>query len=63
MRKVIDKDLVGKTIKAIENESINVLCLKFTDGTEIKLWAEQAVATKSGMIPGIFVSDSGQYDG
>lgn len=58
MRKIQDSDLVGKTIKSIENDSVNVLRLTFTDGTSVELWAEDAVYTPMGNIPGIFVDDS-----
>lgn len=58
MRRVEPTDVVGKTIESIENSSINVLRLKFTDGTSVELWAEDAVYTPAGNIPGIFVDDS-----
>ncbi len=57
MRKIQDADMVGKTIESIENSSVNVLRLKFTDGTSVELWAEDAIHTKFGNIPGIFVED------
>lgn len=55
MRKVINSDLAGKTIKSVDASCTNVLTLSFTDGTELKLWAEVAVHTRAGVIPGIFV--------
>ena len=58
MRKIQDADVVGKTVKAVENSSVNVLRLIFTDGTSVELWAEDAVHTAFGNIPGIFVDDS-----
>lgn len=58
MRKIQDADVVGKTIQAISNESVNVLRLTFTDGTTLELWAEDAVYTPMGNIPGIFVDAS-----
>jgi hypothetical protein len=57
MRNIEEKDLVGKTIKSIDASSVNVLKLTFTDGTKLELWAEQAVHTNFGDIPGIFAED------
>ena len=57
MRKITDADLVGKTIKSIDNQAVNVLRLSFTDGTGLELWAEDAVYTSAGNIPGIFAED------
>jgi hypothetical protein len=57
MRQVREEELVGKTIKSIENEAVNVLKLIFTDGTTLELEADQAVCTSFGSIPGIFVSE------
>jgi hypothetical protein len=54
MRKVEASDLVGKTIKSIDNQSVNVLKLTFSDDTTLELWAEDAVHTQFGNIPGIF---------
>jgi hypothetical protein len=58
MREVKESDLVGKTIKSIDNGSVNVLKLEFTDGSKLELWAEQAVSTQFGDIPGIFAEDA-----
>lgn len=63
MRKIQDSDVIGKTIKSIENDSVNVLRLTFTDGTSVELWAEDAVYTPMGNIPGIFVDDSTSQTG
>jgi hypothetical protein len=57
MRPVRDSEMVGKTIKSISNKSCNVLTIYFTDETFIELWAEDAVHTPHGNIPGIFVND------
>lgn len=57
MRKPTDRDLLGKTIYTIDTKSTNVLRLNFTDGTSLELWAEMAVYTPCGSIPGIFVED------
>jgi hypothetical protein len=57
MRKIQDTDIVGKTVQSIENNAVNVLRLTFTDGTTVELWAEDAVHTQFGNIPGIFVDD------
>ncbi len=55
MREIKETDLVGKTIQSINNDCVNVLKLTFTDGTELELWAETAVRTFAGEIPGIYV--------
>lgn len=55
IREIKDTDLVGKTIESIDSTAVNCLKLKFTDGTELELWAETAVSTNYGSIPGIFV--------
>ena len=57
LRKVKPKDLVGKTIQEVDNDCTNVLKLKFTDGSKAELWAEDAVQTSYGNIPGIFIED------
>jgi hypothetical protein len=57
MRKIKKEDLVGKTIVEVENASVNHLVLKFSDGTKAELWAEDAVNTIAGSIPGIFIDD------
>lgn len=54
MREVRDTDLIGKTIMSIDAGAVNVLKLTFTDGTTLDLWAEQAIHTSDGDIPGIF---------
>lgn len=59
LREVRDTDLVGKTIASIDSTCVNVLKLKFTDDTELELWAETAVSTNMGSIPGIFVDEQG----
>ena len=58
MRQLEDKDMVGKTIKSIDNKSVNVVKIEFTDGTKLELWAEAAVYTSGGSIPGIFAEDA-----
>ena len=57
MRSIVATDLVGKTIKSIDNQAVNVLRLNFDDGTSLELWAETAVYTPVGDIPGIFAED------
>lgn len=52
-----DKDLVGKTIISIDTTSANVLKMKFSDGTDLELWADDAISTEYGSIPGIFVEE------
>jgi hypothetical protein len=58
MRQVKDTDLVGKTIKSVDAGSVNVLKITFADDSTIELWAEQAVHTSAGSIPGIFVDEA-----
>lgn len=55
LRKIEPNDIVGKTVKNVVNDSVNVVRVEFTDGTTLELWAEEAVSTPAGMIPGIFV--------
>lgn len=58
MRKIQDSDVVGKTIESIKNDSVNVLTLKFTDGTCVELWTDPAVYTgNGGYVYGIFVEE------
>lgn len=57
MRRLEEKDLVGKTIESFENNAVNVLRVKFTDGTTLELWAEDAISTPMGTIAGIYVDD------
>ena len=63
MRKIQDTDIVGKAVQSIQNDSVNVLRLTFTDGTSVELWAEDAVYTPMGNIPGIFVDDPSPQEG
>jgi hypothetical protein len=58
MRKITESDLVGKTVKSIDNSSVNVLRLIFTDDSKLELWADDAVATQYGNVPGIFVDEA-----
>lgn len=57
LRKATTADLIGKTIKNIDATSANVLKLIFSDDSTLELWAEDAVSTQYGNIPGIFVED------
>lgn len=57
-RKVLESDLVGKTISSINSDSVNVLYLNFTDGSKLELWADTAIPFAVGDIPGIFVEES-----
>ena len=58
-RKVEPKDFEGKTIavNGVDATACNVVKLTFTDGSKLELWAEDAVYTPMGSIPGIFVDD------
>ena len=53
---MLETDLVGKTIIAIENDCINVLKLKFSDGTEVDLWAD-TIPIPSGELAGIYIDE------
>jgi hypothetical protein len=53
MRKIIESDIVGKTVKGIKNTSVNVLELTFSDDSKLELWAEV-----EGMFAHIFVDDN-----
>lgn len=57
LRKLQENDLVGKTIQSAVTTSVNVVKLTFTDGTRAELWAEDAVYTPFGNIPGILIED------
>ena len=61
-RKLDSADLEGKTIKTADVKGINHTLLTFTDGTTLALWAEQAVHTQFGDIPGILVDDPNVTD-
>lgn len=58
-RKVQSKDFEGKTILkgGVDCSTVNMVRLQFTDGTTLDLWAEDALYTEAGNIPGIFVDD------
>jgi hypothetical protein len=58
MREIQPSDLIGKTIKSIDHTCVNVLSLTFSDDSVLELWAEDAINTQFGSIPGIFVGDS-----
>jgi hypothetical protein len=55
LRNIQESDLVGKTIKSVDVSAVNLLKLTFTDDTTAELWAEDAVNTSFGSIPGIFI--------
>jgi len=55
-RKAIFDAFVGKTIKSVEADSVNVWTFHFTDGSQQQLEAEQAVSTRYGCIAGIFMA-------
>ena len=59
-RKVEARDFEGKTIApgGVDSSCVNVVKLTFTDGTKLDLWAEDALYTEAGCIPGIFVDDT-----
>lgn len=56
MRTPETNDFVNKTIENVDIV-LNAIKIKFTDGTEVSLCAEQAIYTNFGTIPGIFVED------
>jgi len=45
----------GKTIKSINKKAVNSWTIVFTDGSKYRLFAEDAVYTPHGNIPGLFV--------
>ena len=57
-----ESDLVGKTIKSVDVESVNFLKIDFTDGTTLDLWTEDVVHTQVGTVAGIFVDDGNNLD-
>ncbi len=56
-RKPEASDFVGKTIKSIDAKAVNSLKFTFVDDTVVELYAEDAIYTPAGSIPGIFVDD------
>tara|TARA_B110000503_G_C6959042_1_gene334225 strand:+ start:291 stop:461 length:171 start_codon:yes stop_codon:yes gene_type:complete len=56
MRYPKNKDFVKKTIQNVDI-ALNAIKIKFSDGTEITLCAEQAIYTNAGNIPGIFIDE------
>ena len=57
LRSLLPTDIIGKTVVGVENNAVNVVKLYFSDQTTLELWAEDAVRTPYGGIPGIFVED------
>ena len=57
MRKFEAKDLAGKTVESVDDTSVNVIKIVFTDGSTLELWAEKAVPALFTCIPGFFVAD------
>lgn len=53
----VSKAFVGKTIKSIDRDCCNLWIFRFTDDTEQKVWAELAVHTAFGGIPGLFLPE------
>jgi hypothetical protein len=58
LREIKETDLIGKTIKSIDNTSVNVLKLTFTDDTTAVLWVEDVITTSFGNIPGLLIEDN-----
>lgn len=59
LRKLKEDDLLGKPgVNRVECDAINSLRIFFTDNSFIELWAEDAVHTPAGYIPGIFIEDT-----
>ena len=63
MRDFLKTDFIGKTIKSVDNTSVNVLKFIFTDETTLELWAEDRIHTNFGNIPGFFVEEPRQSNG
>lgn len=57
MRALNEGDLAGKTIQAVDTSAVNVTKITFTDGSALEIWAETAVQTPYGSIPGFFVEE------
>lgn len=57
MRALVASDLEGKTITSVDTTAVNVIKIMFTDGTSLDIWAEDAVYTPFGNIPGFSVED------
>jgi hypothetical protein len=49
-KKDLKKLMVGKTIKSIENDSMNVLNIEFTDGSELMFETEHVGHSIYGMV-------------
>lgn len=60
LRRIEDKDIVGKTVVSIDAGACNVVRLHFSDGTKLEMWAEDVVQTSYGNIPGILVEDTNE---
>lgn len=60
LRKINNGDLIGKTIKSIDNSAVNVLELSFTDGSKLQLWAEAVMTISAGTVYGILVEEPTQ---
>lgn len=55
LRRIKESDVVGKTIKSVENTCVNTMTFFFEDGTKLEFEAEQTVRVGDSYIPGIFV--------
>jgi hypothetical protein len=62
-RKIQESDMVGKTVRSIDNTAANYVKITFTDDSELELYAEDSIYTQSGCIPGIFVDDPSFNEG
>lgn len=59
----IEEKIKGKTVKFLDCEtSVNSWFLHFTDGTAVEIFAEQAIRTPFGNIPGLFIQEVEQED-
>jgi hypothetical protein len=58
LREIKESDLIGKTIKSIDNTSVNVLKLTFTDDSTAVLWVEDIVLTPWGNVAGLLIEDN-----
>lgn len=58
MREVKKEDFEGRTIQSIDTSSTNVIIFIFQDGSKLELWAEDAIYTSAGYIPGFYIEDS-----
>jgi hypothetical protein len=53
--KNVNESFYNKTIVSVDCSSANTWKFDFSDGTSVSIWAEDAILTPCGYIPGIFL--------